>query len=341
MFISIGNQVANLTSYYFSKHRPSRGWRWMLATGAVPSVLLVFGIFALPESPQWLVMRGRLRDAKRILAKTSRSEEEAALRFADIKKAAGIPEEFDDDVYTIADQDTGVWRDILHPTWSMVHMLLCAVGIQVVQQACGMDTLALFSPKVLETVGITTSVGKLLANMVLDIAKILVFLLASYLADWVGRRPLLLSSMGGVFLSLMFVGLFLTLKVSWAVEVSAILYVIFFSIGLGPITDVYCTEIIPLRMRAQVYTIGLGVKQGVSVILSYTYLLMFKAIKLGGAAFLFGGFAIVSCVLFYILMPETRGKTLDEIGQLFGRLRRTAAANDVELQRTEAAVSSE
>ncbi|XP_056173484.1 putative polyol transporter 1 [Syzygium oleosum] len=186
MFIGIGNQVANLTSYYFSKHRPSRGWRWMLATGAVPSVLLVFGIFALPESPQWLVMRGRLRDAKRILAKTSRSEEEATLRFADIKKAAGIPEEFDDDAYTIADQDTG---------------------------ACGMDTLALFSPKVLETVGITMSVGKLLANMVLDIAKILV---------------------------------------SWAVEVSAILYVIFFSIGLGPITDVYCTEIIPLRMRAQV-----------------------------------------------------------------------------------------
>ncbi|XP_056173485.1 putative polyol transporter 1 [Syzygium oleosum] len=146
----IGNQVANLTSYYFSKHRPSREWRWMLDTEAVPSVLLVFGIFALPKSPQWLVMRGRLRDAKRILAKTSRSEEEAALRFADIKKAAGIPEEFDDDVYTIADRDTGVWRDILHPTWSMVHMLLCAVGIRVVQRACGMDTLALFSPKVLE-----------------------------------------------------------------------------------------------------------------------------------------------------------------------------------------------
>ncbi|KAG4988412.1 hypothetical protein JHK82_030752 [Glycine max] len=83
---------------YTSEMTLKLGWRMMLGTGAIPSILLTVGVLAMPESPRWLVMRGRLGDATKVLKKTSDTKEEAELRLADIKQAAGIPESCNDDV---------------------------------------------------------------------------------------------------------------------------------------------------------------------------------------------------------------------------------------------------
>lgn len=114
VFINGGILIGYISNYAFSKLTLKVGWRMMLGVGAIPSVLLTVGVLAMPESPRWLVMRGRLGEARKVLNKTSDSKEEAQLRLAEIKQAAGIPESCNDDVVQVNKRSTGegVWKEL-------------------------------------------------------------------------------------------------------------------------------------------------------------------------------------------------------------------------------------
>ncbi|KAL7246727.1 hypothetical protein ACSBR2_001772 [Camellia fascicularis] len=330
VFINAGVLLGFVSNYAFSKLPLHLGWRVMLGIGAIPSVFLALGVLAMPESPRWLVLQGRLGDAKRVLDKTSDSKEEAQLRLADIKEAAGIPEECNDDVVPVRKRShgEGVWKElILHPTPTVLHILIAGVGIHFFQQASGIDAVVLYSPKIFERAGITSKSDKLLATVAVGFTKTIFILVATFLLDRVGRRPLLLSSVGGMILSLAGLAVSLTIidhsekKVVWAVAlaITAVLsFVGTFSIGMGPIAWVYSSEIFPLRLRAQGTSIGTGMNRLISGTITMTFISLYKAISIGGAFFLFMGVAIVSWVFFYTLLPETQGRTLEEMQVLFG-----------------------
>ncbi|CAL5329131.1 unnamed protein product [Camellia sinensis] len=330
VFINAGILLGYVSNYAFSKLPTHLGWRFMLGIGAIPSVFLAVGVLAMPESPRWLVLQGRLGDAKRVLDKTSDSKAEAQLRLADIKEAAGIPEECNDDVVPVPKRShgEGVWRDlILHPTPTVRHILLAGVGIHFFQQTSGIDAVVLYSPKIFEKAGITRKSLKLLATVAVGFVKTMFILVATFLLDRVGRRPLLLSSVAGMIVSLATLGVSLSIidhsekKLIWAVTLaflSVLSYVATFSIGMGPITWVYSSEIFPLRLRAQGTSMGVAVNRVMSGMISMTFLSLYKAITIGGAFFLFMGVAIVGWLFFYTLLPETQGKTLEEMQTLFG-----------------------
>ncbi|KAL3515193.1 hypothetical protein ACH5RR_022095 [Cinchona calisaya] len=330
VFINAGILLGYVSNYAFSKLPTHLGWRFMLGIGAVPSVFLATGVLAMPESPRWLVMQGRLGEAKRVLDKTSDSLEESQLRLADIKQAAGIPEECDDEIVSVSKEHhgEGVWRDLLlHPTPSVRHILIAAVGIHFFQQSSGIDAVVLYSPRIFEKAGITKDTDKLLATMAVGFTKTLFILVATFLLDKIGRRKLLLSSVGGMIVSLALLGVALTIidhsdkKLVWAIALCLTMilaYVAFFSIGMGPITWVYSSEIFPLRLRAQGCSMGVAANRVTSGVLSMTFLSLYKAITIGGAFFLFAGIASVAFVFFYTLLPETRGRTLEEMEELFG-----------------------
>ncbi|CAN1839138.1 Putative polyol transporter 1 [Linum perenne] len=332
VFVNVGVLLGYISNYGFSKLPPNLGWRFMLGVGAIPALLLAVNALLMPESPRWLVMEGRLADAKRVLNKISNSTQEAQDRLNDIKEAAGISRDNHNDVVQVPKQahgGEGVWKDlIIRPTRPVRHILLCALGIHFFQQAVGFDTVVLYSPRIFEKAGITSTNKKLLATIAVGVIKTMFIVVAMFLLDRIGRRPLLLTSYAGMVISLVTLGGSLTVinrdptrSIPWAVGLAVVTVlsaVAFFSIGAGPIAMVYSAEVFPLRLRAQGISLGMAVNRVVSGAISMSFLSLYKAITIGGAFFLFAGIAAVGLVFFFLFYPETQGKTLEEIEGLFG-----------------------
>ncbi|XP_058069064.1 polyol transporter 5-like [Magnolia sinica] len=330
VFINAGIMFGYVSNYAFSKLSLHLGWRLMLGVGAIPSVFLAVGVLAMPESPRWLMMQGRLGDAKQVLYKTSDSKEEAESRITDIKEAVGIPENCNDDFVQVQKRShgEGVWRELLiSPTPAVRRVLIAAVGIHFFQQASGIDAVVLYSPRIFQKAGIKGNDPILGVTVAVGFIKTLTILIATFLVDRIGRRRLLLFSSGGVFLSLITLATGLTIidqnpdkKITGAIVVcivTVLTFVSFFSTGLGPITWVYSSEIFPLRLRAQGASIGVAFNRITSGVLTMTFISLYKAITIGGAFFLYAGIAAAGWIFYYTFLPETRGQTLEDMAVLF------------------------
>ncbi|KAL3614115.1 Polyol transporter 5 [Castilleja foliolosa] len=329
-FINIGLLLGYVSNLAFSGLPTHIGWRLMLGIGVVPSTLITAMILIMPESPRWLVMQGRLGEAKQVLDKISDSPEESKLRLDDIKAAAGIPEHIHDDIVSVSKKNSGegVWREIfLHPTPAVRHILLCALGIHFFEMATGIESVVLYSPEIFTRAGIRDDTHKLLATMAVGVVKTLFVFIGAFQLDRIGRRPLLLTSVAGCFLCLLGLATGLHFigqseeRLVWAVTlcvVSIMCYVAVFDIGFGPITWVYSSEIFPLRLRAQGCSLAIAANRVTSALFSMTFISLYKAISIGGTFFLYAGITAIAWVFFYTLYPETRGRTLEEMEDLFG-----------------------
>lgn len=328
--ISIGILSGYVSNYFFARLSLQVGWRIMLGLAAVPSLLLAFFILRLPESPRWLVMQGRLGEAKRVLLQVSNSEHEAHVRFSDIKLAAGIDENCSDDIVKVKNSNgQNIWKElILRPSPPVRWMLLAAIGIHFFEHATGIEAVVLYGPRIFKKAGIRSKNKLLLAQVGTGITRIIFITIATFLLDKVGRRKLLLTSVGGMIFALVGLGLGLTIveqskeKLVWALSLcigATYTYVMFFSVGLAPITWVYSSEIFPLRLRAQGHSIGVAVNRLMNATISITFISIYKAITIGGAFFMFAGIAVLALIFFFFFLPETRGRSLEEMEELFSK----------------------
>ncbi|TVU35932.1 hypothetical protein EJB05_17839, partial [Eragrostis curvula] len=314
IFINGGILLSYVSNYALAGLPPHLGWRVMFALGVAPPVLLAAGVLAMPESPRWLAMRGRDDEAHAVLARTSDTPAEAGDRLEEIRQA-------------VAAQigGAGVWRELLAGPSSPVmrRILVNVLALFTFQQASGIDAIVLYSPLVFRKAGISSDDrAALAATVAMGVVKTLAILVATFLSDRVGRRPLLLASAAGVAGSLTVLGATLcvdpTTPASAAVcVVSVLTFVTAFSIGLGPLAPAYGAEILPLWLRAQGTSLGIAANRLTCGILSMTFISLANSISMAGCFFLYASTAVVAWVFVYVRLPETKGRTLEGMEVLF------------------------
>lgn len=322
IFINIGILLGYVSNYAFSGLSVHINWRIMLAVGVLPSVFIGFALFVIPESPRWLVMQNRIDEARLVLMKTNENANEVDERLAEIQKAAG----------GLGNagkyEEKAVWYELLYPSPEVRRMLITGCGIQVLQQITGIDATVYYSPTIFKDAGIKGNTQVLAATIAVGFTKTIFILVAIFLIDKVGRKPLLYVSTIGMTFCLFSLGLTLSLLENNSVGIRlAILCVCgnvaFFSIGIGPICWVLSSEIFPLRLRAQASGIGAVGSRVSSGLIAMSFLSVSHAITVGGTFFVFAAISALSVGFIYKCVPETKGKSLEQIEMLFqndGRL---------------------
>ncbi len=302
--VTIGILVAYLVGLAFNA---SEDWRWMLGLGCVPALALGFGMLRMPQSPRWLVMSGDDFAARATLAKIRVDDPDTIdLELEEIKESL--------------DEKPGAWRELLQPMVKAA--LFVGVGLAILQQVTGINTVIYYAPTIVEFTGVNSSAGSILAAVGVGIINVGMTVLALRLLDRAGRRTLLMIGVSGMVISLFalgaaFIGGGGSTLASIVAIVSLMTYVASFAISLGPIFWLLNAEIYPLDVRSKAAGIGTMANWTFNFIVSLTFLLLIEALGRSGAFWFYGAIGILTLWFCWKYVPETKGKRLEDIQQYF------------------------
>jgi sugar porter (SP) family MFS transporter len=302
LMITIGILLSYIVGVAFT---PIEGWRYMFAVAVIPALILGIGMFTLPESPRWLVKNGKLDKARSVLL-LSRVE-------ADVETEMQQMEEIE----RIERQQAQVgYKELLAP-W-IRPALIVGVGLAIFQQITGINTVIYYAPTILEKVGF--SAGGAIAATALGVGAVNVgfTILAVYIVDRVGRRPLLLIGLIGMIVSLGLLGVVFSLGATSGAAgllatICLALYIASFAISLGPIFWLMISEIYPLNMRGSAMSIAALCNWGSNFIVALIFPVLLATFGGAGSFWLFAVLGIVAWIFVYFMVPETKGRTLEEI----------------------------
>jgi major inositol transporter-like SP family MFS transporter len=284
-------------------------WRWMLAIAAVPAVLLFVGMMTLPDSPRWYALKGRLDDTRRVLELT-RPPAEAEAEFASVVEHA----ERD-----LAEDKGKAWNDLKAYVW-MRRIVFVGIGLAVVQQATGITTAIYYAPTILQSTGLGTSAA-LVATIAVGVISVTMTLGGIVLLGHINRRPLLITGFSGVAASQAALALCFLLPESTLRSYRVLAFMVSFVgfvqcfIGIG--VWLLLSEIFPMAIRGFAMGIAVFVLWTVNATISQVFP---KLVEAAGASATFSIFVLInilSIVFVARCVPETRGRTLEELEDEF------------------------
>ncbi len=297
--ITVGILAAYVADYAFT---PSAAWRWMLGLAVIPGLLLGTGMLFLPETPRFLARHGHFDLARTVLVKI-RGTQDVEKEFQEIRAAS---------------QETalrGHVSDLLLP--ALRPALMIGIGLAVFQQVTGINTIIYYAPYIIRTAGISSIQGSILATAGIGTVNVLMTLFSMWLIDRLGRRPLLLTGIAGMIVSLGALGYIFHLskggEFAGLAVVILMFYVASFAISLGPIFWLLIAEIYPLKIRGLAAGIAAGTNWLANFAVSLTFLSLLKLLGPSLTFWLYGVLAIGSWLFSYFLVPETKGRSLEEI----------------------------
>jgi MFS transporter, SP family, galactose:H+ symporter len=288
---------------------PAAAWRWMLGLAAVPGLALAIGMMSMPESPRWLVKQRRREDARAVLVKINpHSSPDETLAHIE---------------HDLAVEGQGTWGELLQR--SLRPALLVGIGLAVFQQVTGINAVIYYAPQIFRAAGFASDLTALAATAGIGVINVLATFIAIWLVDREGRKPLLVAGVAGMVATLVVLGLAFqgggaatgTGSLGYITVMCLAGYIIFFAFSLGPIVWLMISEIYPLRNRAQAMAVSTASNWAANFLVSTTFPVM--TLRLGSAAtFLtYAGLGVLTLLFVIAKVPETKGKTLEEISKLW------------------------
>ncbi len=274
-------------------------WRWMLGVAAVPSVAFFFGLLSIPESPRWLILNGRREQGSAVMERIFGEEE--ALVQVHLIEAAGNAEQ-------------GAWGEVFAKP--MRRRLVVALSLAVLCQVTGINTVLYYGSIIISDHFPGQSAGTaMVANVVIGVTNLLFTLVAMLFLDRWGRRTMLLTAFGGMGVSLaaLVLGLGRAETPPMFMLASVICYVAFFAFGMGPVVWIVISEIFPGKIRGRGAAVATSTLWTATLTVTFTFLSLVKILGIAGTFAIYALLCLVGFGFTWKWVPETRGKTLEEI----------------------------
>jgi sugar porter (SP) family MFS transporter len=275
------------------------GWRWMFFAVVVPATIFTVTSLFIPESPRWLLGRQREQDARRVLTQIG-GPSYAAAELTGIERALHVE--------TSAHS---TWSELLRP--GVRRIVLVGIALAVLQQWTGINVLFNYAAEVYRSAGYGTN--EILLNIVVTGVINLVFtILAMLLVDRIGRRALMIFGCIGIALShLLCAWAYHAAWPSAAVLVLTLSAIACYALTLAPVTWVLIAEIFPNRVRSHGVSTAVSALWVASFLLTYTFPFLNRALGSGYIFLTYGIICLAGCVLVTLTVPETRGRSLEQI----------------------------
>jgi len=295
-----------LIAYYVNWQLSTAGagnWRWMFAIAAVPSLAFWIGLLTIPESPRWLAAHNREEDALAVLQRVV-GPDEARRELLEIRQS-------------IRHEATVRLAELFRP--GLRRPLVLAVVLAILSQVTGINTIIYYGSILLREHAGQSASSAIGANVLIGVINFAGTIIAMFTIDRVGRRILLLVGSAGMGISLAALGFaFRAQAQSFSLILILILaYVLSFAVSLGPGTWVYISELFPNAVRGRAMSIGTMGVWIACLAVTLTFLTMIRLLSTSGAFWFYGGLCAATFVFVWRYLPETRGRTLEEIQKLW------------------------
>jgi len=307
LMITIGILASYIADYFLSNDNNVESWRWMFLVGFFPALILLIGMFFLPETPRWLIGKNRWEEGRKVLMQV----EEPDLvehTLADLKK----------DVAAVSQNNAGI-KDVLKP-WLRAPLII-TIGIFFFQQFSGVNTIIYYSPIIFQMAGIVSNTASILPAIIIGTVNVLACFVSVILLDKVGRRKLYMIGIWGMIPSLALLGLCFYFKTALGASlpvfaiISIVCYIIFIAISLAPLGWLLISEVFPLNVRGIGMSIGSLAHWGFNAIIAFTFLKLVNSVGTAGTFWMYAGICLLGLIWGLRYIPETKGKTLEEIEQ--------------------------
>jgi sugar porter (SP) family MFS transporter len=298
--LTIGIALADLVGYLLANQQ---AWRLMFGLAVVPTVIFLAVILPVPESPRWLFAHGREKDAEKVLL--SYTDPEGSRQFlADIQEGLKTP---------VEQKWSALWSPAVRGS------LFVAVGMTVLQQVTGINTIIYYGPQIFALAGSSSHSTAILATFVLAIVNVIGTVVGISLVDRVGRKPLLYVGVTGMTLALFALSFAFShngisgTSLGVMAIICLMVYIACFAFSLGAIAWILVAEVFPLRVRGRgvaAATLGSGIS---NFAVSITFLSLIEATGTAHTFAIYGALSIVTLLFVRFVVPETRGRDLESI----------------------------
>jgi sugar porter (SP) family MFS transporter len=339
-------------------------WRWMLGLETLPAILYFFGLFMVPRSPRWLVMKGYTEEAKRVFKKVISPE-----------KAVQQIEAVQESLHANQEEEKVSWKELFKPAMKLV--LTIGILVAVLQQITGINSVFFYAPMIFEQSGIGTDASFIQAILV-GLTNLVFTILAILFIDKLGRKPLLIFGVAGIAITMFLlsygfgqanyqldqnnvsslpeeivredlqplVGVlyeddvsykaaltealgegparqFESVLITAAISMNSTLilfgilgFVASFAISIGPVMWVLFSELFPLKVRGLAISFTGFINSGVSFLVQLIFPWELATLGSSNTFLIYGVFAAAGFVFIWLVVPETKGKTLEELEKI-------------------------